>query len=79
MGCIYFETVLNDFVSKLVVTQNIFSFLFKVFILELVSLTSLLGYSQSRLPDLSTGEALHSCHVVDTDTHWVSNRARFIA
>ena len=24
MGCIYFETVLNDFVSKLVVTKNIF-------------------------------------------------------
>ena len=25
MDCIYFETVLNDFASKLVVMQNIFS------------------------------------------------------
>ena len=25
MGCIYFEIVLNDFVTKLVVMQNIFS------------------------------------------------------
>ena len=25
MGCIYFETVLNDFISKEVVMQNIFS------------------------------------------------------
>ena len=25
MGCIYFKTVLNDFVSKKVVTQNIFA------------------------------------------------------
>ena len=24
MGCIYFETILNNFVSKQVVTQNIF-------------------------------------------------------
>ena len=24
MGCIYFETVLNDFLSKYIVTQNIF-------------------------------------------------------
>ena len=29
MGCIYFETVLNDFVSKQVVMQNIFPFLYK--------------------------------------------------
>ena len=25
MGCIYFETVFNDFVSKQVVMQNVFS------------------------------------------------------
>ena len=30
MGCIYFEIVLNDFVSKLVETQNIFPLLSKV-------------------------------------------------
>ena len=30
MGCIYFETVLNDFVSKLVVMKNIFPILSKV-------------------------------------------------
>ena len=30
MGCSYFEIVLNDFVSKVVETQNVFPFLSKV-------------------------------------------------
>ena len=34
MGCIYFETVLNDFVSTKVVTQNIFSSLVQGIVIE---------------------------------------------
>ena len=34
MGCIYFETVLNDFVSQEVVTQNIFSSLVQGIVTE---------------------------------------------
>ena len=35
MGCIYFETLLHDFVSKYVVAQNIFPFLNKALISEI--------------------------------------------
>ena len=34
MGCIYFDTVLNDFVSKQAVTQNIFSSLVQDIVME---------------------------------------------
>ena len=34
MGCIYFETVFNDFVSKYVVTQNISSSLVEGIVIQ---------------------------------------------
>ena len=34
MGHIYFETLLNDFVSKWIVTQNIFSSLVQGIVIE---------------------------------------------
>ena len=34
MGCIYLETILNDFVSKFVVMQNVFSSLIQGFVIK---------------------------------------------
>ena len=42
MGCIYFKTVLTDFVSKQVVMQNIFPLLFKALLSRINSYYSIL-------------------------------------